>query len=874
MKKLSTHIKGLDALFHGGIQVTSVTNTSANSKTRNVSKLCADKDYEIQTRKLYQSKKSAATPDMRDRDGLIIIIRGSRGVNKHLFAMQLMHGLGMSIYDICHDGIESSKYEDSDNIVEKFDKPGNDALRYYSINKPTHLLEDMYLDLLIERWISHTNIEYKELVLKSYESDQDRITAFDKLNKRTNRILNTLFEPDSNSQIPKLIKAIDFTKTAQLFAENIIGYNARTNSIHFRTISENDNSHNCLFKRRKDKINEYHHNRIFCAYEYTPQEYYNFKSEFLNVKFNTHLCKDHKAATNSETIKDYSATNSKSEDIDTYESVRNAHSARVNFFSILNSIENILEENDNDLEKRNKEKGNDRRDKKDLSKYLCEAVVIDGFSHISEKDLQSLPYNHLLNCLRKLSRISILVFENTQNTMPDGDIEIEIRSNYDDGEEYTFNEIRIAKCVNQITSLGWHLYKRQESHIRIYPSLHLNLFKRSYINNQMHELGLPIIKDSYATQIRSEHSKGKSTDELIDSFIANSNADSFELLDYLLKKAKKLKDEEELSEADRKEKDKEILEQILSSKWQDEKYGFQDEKQSDSKKGTDESLQQHNHCPITTIVGNLNSHKRNIALYSAFSKAHEENTHVLIVLLDKDPIEMRKKILCPGIFSSASKLPSDGNVYTNETLKERANKCTHCYEKISFLNVNSGCIPPEEFLSMLKDHISVYTGEYKDRIKVNNDKKRNLHIIFDDYHRIDFSYPFLSSSNLFTTALISLCEKMGVGLTILCDKDSKRVREVCTLSDYVLCVQREVKDTPRKVTLYTERNGDDLHIGTIIKYTIKDALDLMACEKNPVFTLNGLERIERIGSMKEYWRQKYNTFQPTVQSENEDDSDT
>lgn len=847
MKKLSTHIKGLDALFHGGIQVTSVTKNydpkqaSGNNCTGNQS------------------------DNLKTRDSLVIVIRGARGVNKHLFAMQLMHGLAMSIYDASEKPIRN-RLNDAKNAV----------LRYYSINKPTHLLEDMYLDLLIERWISHTNVEYKNLIL---DPDKDAY-RIGKLNERTIHIINRLFE---RSDDPKPRKEEDFAKkilcacldndncdyaayekciVANLLSSNAIGYNARTNSIHFRTNASNDNESNFLFKRRFDSIGEFYSSDLFKYLEYNPEQYYNFKSEFLNIKFNAHLCSDKDKTVNSDSSNNNYAASCKSEE-NTYESVRNAHSARVNFFSILNDIENALEE-----------KHDNKTSKDNTYKYPYEAVVIDGFSHISEKDLQSLPYNHLLNSLRKLSRISILVFENTQNTMPDGDIEIEIRSNYDDGEEYTFNEIRIAKCVNQITSLGWHLYKRQESHIRIYPSLHLNLFKRSYINNQMHELGLPIIKDSYATQIRSEHSKGKSTDELIDSFIANSNADSFELLDYLLKKAKKLKDEEELSEADRKEKDKEILEQILSSKWQDEKYGFQDEKQSDSKKGTDESLQQHNHCPITTIVGNLNSHKRNIALYSAFSKAHEENTHVLIVLLDKDPIEMRKKILCPGIFSSASKLPSDGNVYTNETLKERANKCTHCYEKISFLNVNSGCIPPEEFLSMLKDHISVYTGEYKDRIKVNNDKKRNLHIIFDDYHRIDFSYPFLSSSNLFTTALISLCEKMGVGLTILCDKDSKRVREVCTLSDYVLCVQREVKDTPRKVTLYTERNGDDLHIGTIIKYTIKDALDLMACEKNPVFTLNGLERIERIGSMKEYWRQKYNTFQPTVQSENEDDSDT
>lgn len=55
MKKLSTHIKGLDKLFLGGIQVMSVTN---------------------------KDKQKTSW----EKDSLVIVIRGCRGANKHLFA--------------------------------------------------------------------------------------------------------------------------------------------------------------------------------------------------------------------------------------------------------------------------------------------------------------------------------------------------------------------------------------------------------------------------------------------------------------------------------------------------------------------------------------------------------------------------------------------------------------------------------------------------------------------------------------------------------------------------------------------------------------------------------------------------------------------
>lgn len=872
MKKLSTHIKGLDTLFHGGIQVTSVTDSLKDIINKSREKNSTDN----------KSGTTSATADKRDRDGLVIIVKGSRGVNKHLFAMQLMHGLGMSIYDefkrkCAKDGTDNSvitkylrpilnKFEDTKdaNDTNETKDTKNAALRYYSINKPTHLLNDMYLDLLIERWIAHINVEYKDLVLKNTgknkisEWDIDSRRKFCKYSNRNWLIFNFLFQSYSGNHECAIINDTSSTDTCtcnshskdktpnsckrvitRLFAENVIGYNARTNSVHIRTNDSNDNEANCLAKRKNDSVSEYLDVDGASEIKNLSDEtsYYVLKREFLNATFNKHLWNEKEATDGSSG----------------YATVRNALSARMNFFSILHDIENDLEEEEEKKKKQAKDKEKEEKEKNQEKKssegcnnegtdksndadsgindpypYLCEAMVIDGFSHISEKDLQSLPFTHLVDTLRKFSRISILVFEDTQTAMPDGDIEIEIRSNFDQDEDYSFTELRIAKCVNQVASLGWHLYKRQESHVRIYPSIHLNLFKRSYINNQMHEISLPIIKDSYAMHLASNGYPDVKYMSDLDGMLKKIDDNSSKLFDSIFNSAQGAHVEERGN--DNNDNRNKILAKILMGSWQTE---------------SKDNLRLHSHRPITTIVGNLNSFKRNLAMYRAFS-SKQENKHVLVLLLDKDPEEMRKKLFCPGLCSDSGNRDKD--------------KCRKCHERISLLNINSGCITPEEFLSMLKDHISVYTGYRKDDVEAGNDKdRRPLHIVFDDYHRIDFSFPFLSSSNLFTTALISLCQRMDVGLTILCDKDSKRVREVCTLSDYVVCVKREEDDVPRRITLYTERNGDECHPSSIIKYEISDAMRIMKCDGSSLAEVNGkLISSRRIGSMKEYWRQSYN----------------
>lgn len=789
MKKLSTHIKGLDSLFLGGIQVMSVTH----DKKRPIS---------------------------WDRDSLVIVIRGCRGANKHLFAMQLMHGLVMSISNFKKTyGKRVPSYHDA-------------TLRYYSINKPTHLLEDMYLDLLIERWISHTNIEFKQVEL----AGKTNLPQYTALCNRTMATLQFLFDTDGKERSLPLHKTPERV-ISEYLVNNIIGYNARTNSIHLRHSSPNDDDTNLLFKRKHDAIGEYFV-KDMDAFDGIKKEqedtYYDFKSEFLKTDFNPHL----KADITSENSAEYIP-------------VRNADSARTNFFSILNNIEEAL---DHKAEKDSKDETADNPENKNDADYRFpyEAVVIEGFSHISEKDLCSLPYTHLVNSLRRLSRISILVFEDTQTTMPDGDIEIEIRSNYNEDENYTYNELRVSKCVNHITAAGWHIYKRRESEIIIYPSIHLRLFKRSYINDQLSDLGRSVIENSYSMYLDSLRREALLNNvseygviyDNLQNYVQDGIENSAALFNYMIGKA--MTQSENVSD----DKARDALESILLGKWKTE---FLPRRGDDCRvEPYFKGVGLHDHCPTTAIVGNPNSHKRTLALSRVFRCA-KDGDQVLILLLDKDPEEMRKKVLCPAMACKLAK--------TNNGKCE----CLQCYKRISFLSINPGCITPEEFFSMLLDHIRVYTGEYNRP----DEPRRRLHIVIDDYHRIDFCFPFLSTSSLFTTALISLCQTHNTGLTILCDKSSKRVREVCTLSDNVLCVEREENQEPHRLTVYAERMGDAPHTSAIVKYDIENIVGLMQCDHGTLSLSCNVElHPKEVCSMKEYWRQTYNVINHSPQEKN------
>lgn len=65
------------------------------------------------------------------------------------------------------------------------------------------------------------------------------------------------------------------------------------------------------------------------------------------------------------------------------------------------------------------------------------------------------------------------------------------------------------------------------------------------------------------------------------------------------------------------------------------------------------------------------------------------------------------------------------------------------------MNINIGCITPDEFIYYLKQQIDI---KYKEGKKIRR-------IVFDDLQVIDFCSPLLKNSSLFLSALMTVCRE-------------------------------------------------------------------------------------------------------------------
>ncbi len=820
MRKLKTDIKGLDTLFHGGIQVDNLTSTSNNHK----------------------------------RDSIIIVIRGEKGTHKHLLAMQLMLGLSKSIKNRLDENSETT------GLIQKYPS------RFYSINKSAQCLNDMFIDMLIRRWLDAMTraIKRKKISMIGKDDVPEGMTI---AGNERGRALKFWFEDKTS---PKQSPSFKREKIAEsysdnlidLLSDNLIYYNTRTNSLHFRRLAEGDSNDNLLFKRRYDTIDAYlkdYNNGDPDLKGYTEiTECYRLADEMVNIVF-------------------FQDKDTKDSQIDRF-----SQKASIRFFNILQNIE------EGDKKEKSECKDDENRTTKAENNVFVqpkeelqrEVIVIDGFSHIDSKSLKALPFDHLQDILRKTARISILVFDDRLDMSCDGDIIIDLRKSYDESEDYTYSELQISKCTFQTHALGWHQYKRRDEGIVVFPSIHLLLTKRHYIANMANDIGKSILDITYAqyaeARLYTDNISGRLAPMLItnekDSHDNMSNyANDFYYPDY--KKRADLSAEKYLKKLFEIQMELNPIEnvegggsgqpfslkyiksgnqdpmnpnQIFDMVLRNSLLGERPDKKSEEFGWVD-------HYASTAVIGNPNSYKRRLVLGKAFHWAKLKE-HVLFVLFDKNEEDLRRQMTCPGMFGKAQEYFNGERC--NKKNEWNCSDCLLCYKYIHFFRIRSGCISPEEFFVALLEQISVYCDE---ETKYGIERHR-MHIVIDDFQRIDFCFPFIKRSSLFTDALINLCHLHNVELTVLCDKSGERAREVCTLADNVVCVERNEHDI-NNISIFIERSSVAPFPSTILKYEVPDVQNLFVCKDEKLDITSEKDRVPTpiiIGSMKEYWRQTMN----------------
>ena len=699
IKKLSTGISGLDDLFFGGLQI----HKMADEKSCN---------------------------------GLVVLIRGTRGINKTLFAMQMMQGLTKDLRK---------------KRIYNWSNP-----KFYSLNKNSEQLSSMYIDFLISKKIN-------DMIIKDLGCEQDRFGQ--------NRLYKSLF--DYKHIFPYYEKVIDNVSEFEancgknidkLICERTLYYNNRTGALHFRRPYDGDDINNLVFYRKGSELR--------CFKEDIGDFPKNLDDDFFEVEFN---CEE--------------------------QGQKNGYVENVpqRLQRIIGNLEGTAYSNN--------------KNEKEEKNQIIPCVVIDGFAQLKSEDLDRQQFIHIEEILRKSAMVSILIFdERGKDVKCNADIVIEMKKKEDETEKYTYHDLQSAKCVFQNAAYGWHQYKKREYGIEVFPSRHKLLHKPYYLSQIQDKAHAPFLERSY-TDFLNDNSVSVCGCDLL-----GGDNDLACFIEKYKKCAKEDSDIKEIYDIQRKKikNNESALNTILSRIL----LGSKDNNSCKQKY-------------VTAIIGNPNTFKRFLTVAGVFSEARNGG-HSLILLFDKDEQRMKQQMICP---------------ITNFE-KKREDECKSCHEYIHFLSIRTGGLFSDELFDILKRQIDI---PFRDGKKIDR-------IVIDDLQKIDYSFPFLKRDNLFLTTLINLCHEKNVRLYILCDKRASLAKELCCLSDNVICMERNVDDKDN-VKLYLERSSESLRPSKIYKYELKDIYNIFSCSKETGFILrDDLVDHKEIGSMKDFWRDKVGVY--------------
>ena len=76
------------------------------------------------------------------------------------------------------------------------------------------------------------------------------------------------------------------------------------------------------------------------------------------------------------------------------------------------------------------------------------------------------------------------------------DIIIDMRKTEATEEEYVYHELQISKSVFQTMAYGWHQYKKRDTGIDVFPSIHMLLSKRNYLPYKLLTMHNNILEES------------------------------------------------------------------------------------------------------------------------------------------------------------------------------------------------------------------------------------------------------------------------------------------------------------------------------------------------------------------------------------------
>ena len=166
---------------------------------------------------------------------------------------------------------------------------------------------------------------------------------------------------------------------------------------------------------------------------------------------------------------------------------------------------------------------------------------------------------------------------------------------------------------------------------------------------------------------------------------------------------------------------------------------------------------------VTTIIGNHNTFKRflaSITILNLIMEGHE----VLVLLLN----ERRRNMM-----DLIDKIRKDADINPEDAAE--------AYQRLFFWEVRMGCISPEEMISFVLEYIQMQKAKCP---------KKRIDVFFIDLATVEQCFPMINSESLFIPTLSTLCRERKVDLHFICNKHFSRRSTVCTVSDMLICTER------------------------------------------------------------------------------------
>lgn len=410
----------------------------------------------------------------------------------------------------------------------------------------------------------------------------------------------------------------------------------------------------------------------------------------------------------------------------------------------------------------------------DKEKEQCPLLVVDGLNILSKEEKDIINIHNLMDTLRKTVNISIIIYEPevNENLYIEyiSDLVIDMHSvMLDESVKFQSYELMISKARYQNIVIGWQQYKIKSSGIKIYPSIHYLLHKENKNNESpqrdlLNEAKINLKDWEKINKIKNKNIlipkviSSKNYEEIIKklndkdkNFIYDNYPPKFNNQLYILKPGIDRKNEKKISEILNSikfignEPPVSIIEHLIGQKIK--------------------------HGNSAVLLGPRASFKTELTLDFLQGGTIAEENGLIIDLMDNLPQKEEIVNLC--IWRKKNK--------NRRVCSQKEKNKEKCLSRIYLFQQKPGLVSVAEFIDYLSDLI-------------NNLKSKGIKInraVFWDLTQLEYRFPQLVKNPLFMTSFLNFFRNNDISVLFMGSGNSQLSKSAAAMADNVIYIWKD-----------------------------------------------------------------------------------